>query len=345
MDIKEVFSNVEQIEKDHSYSPVIKELSSKELNRIKVKKRIKYVLKILNYLLILAVGVSFIYPFAWMLVMSLRSQTEAILFQPGLGLSRPHWENYVEAWNRAQFSKYIGNSITYAILVLGLQYFFIVPAAYAFARLKFKGNKFLFAVKQLGMMLPAEATLIPTYFIYSKLGLVDTWTGLVLPSLFSMYGIYMFTNHFKTIQPEIIEAAIMDKAKNRKIMLRIMVPIIFPVFITHFLLTFISNWNSYYWVLVMTNSERIKTLPVVVRGLLKADGIMPPWHIVMAGNIMQLAPILLMYIFGNRQMKRAMIGGRKIKFANDKDGLLKRLFKGISNKFKATSKETTFKEE
>jgi len=297
MELEKVFDVT--VEEDHSYAPVITTLTDRQKRIIKIRKRIKYCLKIINYLLLIGVGLTFVYPFVWMFVMSVRSYDESILFSGGLWVNEWHWENYVEAWNRAQFSKYLGNSITYAALVLGLQYFFIVPAAYAFARMEFKGKGFLFQLKQLGMMLPGEATLIPVYFFYSKLGLVDTWTGLVLPSLFSMFGIYMFTNNFKTIPQDIIESALIDKAKNRQIMLRIMVPMIFPVFVTHFLLTFISNWNSYYWVLVMTNSEKLKTLPVAVKGLLKADGILPPWHLVMAGNIMQLAPILIMYILGN----------------------------------------------
>ncbi|HOE78081.1 MAG TPA: carbohydrate ABC transporter permease [Bacilli bacterium] len=343
MELEKVFDVT--VEEDHSYAPVITTLTDRQKRIIKIRKRIKYCLKIINYLLLIGVGLTFVYPFVWMFVMSVRSYDESILFSGGLWVNEWHWENYVEAWNRAQFSKYLGNSITYAALVLGLQYFFIVPAAYAFARMEFKGKGFLFQLKQLGMMLPGEATLIPVYFFYSKLGLVDTWTGLVLPSLFSMFGIYMFTNNFKTIPQDIIESALIDKAKNRQIMLRIMVPMIFPVFVTHFLLTFISNWNSYYWVLVMTNSEKLKTLPVAVKGLLKADGILPPWHLVMAGNIMQLAPILIMYILGNQQMKRAMIGGRKIKFAGgDKESLIKRGVKALVRKLNRTSKEVIFKE-
>ena len=343
MELEKVF-NVE-IEEDHSYAPVIKKLTSRQQKRITITKRIKYCLKIVNYLVLIAVGLTFIYPFLWMFVMSVRSYDEAIKFSGSLVVNEWHWENYIVAWNRAQFSKYLGNSITYASLVLGLQYFFIVPAAYAFARMEFKGKRSMFFLKQLGMMLPGEATLIPVYFFYSKLGLVDTWTGLILPSLFSMFGIYMFMNNFKTIPQDIIEAAIMDNAKDRQIMLRIMVPMIFPIFVTHFLLTFISNWNSYYWVLVMTNSEKLKTLPVAVRGLLKADGILPPWHLVMAGNIMQLAPILIMYILGNQQMKRAMIGGRKIKFANEnRDSLIKRGFKKLISKINKTSTEVSIKE-
>lgn len=327
------------------YSPIIKELTAKELKQKKIQKRIKYVLKIINYLLLIFVGLTFVYPFVWMFVMSVRSQAEAVLFSPSIFVKEWHWENYIQAWERAKFGMYIGNSVTYAVLVLGLQYFFIVPAAYAFARMQFAGRKTLFAIKQLGMMLPAEATLIPVYFFYSKTGLVDTWTGLVLPSLFSMFGIFMFMNQFKTVPNEIIESAMMDKAKNRTIMIRIMVPMIFPTFITHFLLTFISNWNSYYWVLVMTNSEALKTLPVAVRGLLKADGVMPPWHLVMAGNIMQLAPILLMYIVGSQQMKRAMIGGRKIKFGGPKnDGIFKRVFYGLKEKITSSNQNITYRE-
>lgn len=343
MDINRIFAV--EVEEDHSYSPTINTLTPKQERRIRIVKRLKYCLKILNYLAMIAVGLTFVYPFLWMFLMSVRSYEESVLFSPGIWVNEWHWENYIEAWNRAKFSTYLGNSITYAVLVLGLQYFFIVPAAYAFARMEFKGNNFLFYLKQLGMMLPGEATLIPVYFIYSKMGLVDTWTGLILPSLFSMFGIYLFMNNFKTIPQEIIESAMMDKAKNRTIMLKIMVPMIFPIFITHFLLTFISNWNSYYWVLVMTNSEKLKTLPVAVRGLLKADGILPPWHLVMAGNVMQLAPILLMYIFGNQQMKRAMIGGRKIQFTGgDKGSLFKRAFRAIKRKLQKTDINYVIKE-
>jgi sn-glycerol 3-phosphate transport system permease protein len=345
MHIEELLNQSQTASMEKAYAPVIKELTPRQLKMLKVKKRVKYILKMVNYLLILAVGVSFIYPFVWMFVMSVRSQTEAVLFDAGLWINEFHWENYVEAWNRARFSQYLGNSVTYAVLVLGLQYFFIVPAAYAFARMQFKGNKLLFGIKQLGMMLPAEATLIPVYFFYAKLGLIDTWTGLVLPSLISMFGIYMFMNQFKTIPKEIIESAVMDRAKNRTIMLRIMVPMIFPVFITHLLLTFIANWNDYYWVLVMTNTEALKTLPVAVRGLLKADGILPPWHLVMAGNMMQLAPVLIMYILANSQMKRAMIGGRKIQFGGShQTGPIKRLFQAIGSKLSRTSTKTTLKE-
>lgn len=117
---------------------------------------------------------------------------EALSFDPNLWVSDPQWSNYIYAWNQAQLSHYVGNSVKYSILVIGLQYFTIIPAAYGFAMMEFRGKKFLWSTKFLGMMLPAEATLIPVYFFYSKMGLVDNWFGLYLPSLFSMFGIYMF---------------------------------------------------------------------------------------------------------------------------------------------------------
>ena len=162
-------------------------------------------------------------------------------------------------------------------------------------------------------LLFVEATFIPVYYFYSKLGLVDNWIGLILPSLVAMFGIFMFKNAFEAIPAEVLEAARMDKAKNRTIMLKIMVPMIAPVLITHLITSFISNWNEYYWVLVMTNSEKLRTLPVALRGLLQVDEGVPQWNVAMAGTMIQLAPILLMYIFASGKIKAAMVGNRKVK--------------------------------
>ena len=245
--------------------------------------------------------------------MSLRPLVDALSFDPGLWVSDPQWSNYLYAWNQAQISHYVGNSVKYSILVIGLQYFTLIPAAYGFATMEFKGKKFLWGTKFLGMMLPAEATLIPTYYIYSKLGLVDTWIGLILPSLSSMFGIFMFKNAFEQVPREVLEAARMDKAKNRTIMLKIMVPMIAPILVTHLITSFISNWNEYYWVLMMTNTQELRTLPVALRGLMQVDEGVPQWNVAMAGTMIQLAPILLMYIFASGKIKTAMVGDRKIK--------------------------------
>ncbi len=294
-----------------AYSPKHIEDTEKFLFLNRLKKRIKYILKIVNFIILIGIGLFFVYPFAWMASMSLRPLVEALSFDPGLIVKNPQWSNYVYAWNQAQISHYVGNSIKYSILVIGLQYLAIIPAAYAFATMEFKGKKFLWATKYLGMMLPAEATLIPVYFFYSKMGLVDTWGGLILPSLFSMFGIYMFMNAFQQVPKEIIESARMDKAKNRTIMLKIMLPMVAPVMVTHLITSFISNWNEYYWVLVMTNSETIRTLPVALRGLLQVDDGVPQWNVVMAGTMIQLAPVLLMYIFASGKVKTAMVGSIK----------------------------------
>lgn len=293
-----------------AYSP--KEIKDKEkfLLWVKVKKRLIYILKVLNCIFALGVGLMFVYPFAWMASMSLRPLTEALKFNPNIIIKNPVWDNYIFAWNQARISHYIGNSLIYSALVIGLQYLTIIPAAYAFATMEFKGKKFLWGVKFLGMMLPAEATLIPVYFFYSKLGLVDTWGGLILPSLFSMFGIYMFMGAFKQLPKEVIESAKMDKASNRVIMLKIMVPMVTPILITHLITSFISNWNEYYWVLVMTNSESLRTLPVTLRGLLQVDEGVPQWNVAMAGTMIQLAPILLMYIFASGKIKTSMVGNK-----------------------------------
>ena len=296
-----------------AYSPREIRDTQRFLFQVRLKRRLLYCLKIVNYLLLLAVGLLFVYPFAWMASMSLRPLIEALSFAPGLWVSDPQWCNYLYAWNQARIFHYVGNSIKYSVLVMGLQYFTLIPAAFAFATMKFRGKKLLWGAKFLGMMLPAEATFIPVYYFYSKLGLVDNWIGLIMPSLVAMFGIFMFKNAFEAIPAEVLEAARMDKAKNRTIMLKIMVPMIAPVLITHLITSFISNWNEYYWVLVMTNSEKLRTLPVALRGLLQVDEGVPQWNVAMAGTMIQLAPILLMYIFASGKIKAAMVGNRKVK--------------------------------
>lgn len=296
-----------------AYSPREIRDTQRFLFQVRLKRRLLYCLKIVNYLLLLAVGLLFVYPFAWMASMSLRPLIEALSFAPGLWVSDPQWNNYLYAWNQARIFHYVGNSIKYSVLVMGLQYFTLIPAAFAFATMKFRGKKLLWGAKFLGMMLPAEATFIPVYYFYSKLGLVDNWIGLIMPSLVAMFGIFMFKNAFEAIPAEVLEAARMDKAKNRTIMLKIMVPMIAPVLITHLITSFISNWNEYYWVLVMTNSEKLRTLPVALRGLLQVDEGVPQWNVAMAGTMIQLAPILLMYIFASGKIKAAMVGNRKVK--------------------------------
>ena len=202
-----------------AYSPREIRDTQRFLFQVRLKRRLLYCLKIVNYLLLLAVGLLFVYPFAWMASMSLRPLIEALSFAPGLWVSDPQWSNYLYAWNQARIFHYVGNSIKYSVLVMGLQYFTLIPAAFAFATMKFRGKKLLWGAKFLGMMLPAEATFIPVYYFYSKLGLVDNWIGLILPSLVAMFGIFMFKNAFEAIPAEVLEAARMDKAKNRTIML------------------------------------------------------------------------------------------------------------------------------
>ncbi|NLZ70755.1 MAG: carbohydrate ABC transporter permease [Clostridiaceae bacterium] len=290
------------------YKPLEIRDRDKFLRQVRLRNRLLRCGKTVNYLLLIGVGLMFVYPFAWMASMSLRPLSEALSFSPNLLVKSPEWNNYVYAWQQAQISHYVRNSLLYSVLVMTAQYLAIIPAAYAFTWLEFKGKKFLWAAKFLGMMLPAEATLIPVYYFYSKMGLVDNWFGLILPSLFSMFGIFLFVSAFRQIPKEVIEAARMDRAPHRRIMLKVILPMVKPMWITHFISSLISNWNEYFWVLMMTNSEKIRTLPVALRGLMQAEEGVPEWNVVMAGTMIQLAPILIMYIFASRKIKTAMVG-------------------------------------
>ena len=140
-----------------AYSP--KEIKDKEkfLLWVKVKKRLIYILKVLNCIFALGVGLMFVYPFAWMASMSLRPLTEALKFNPNIIIKNPVWDNYIFAWNQARISHYIGNSLIYSALVIGLQYLTIIPAAYAFATMEFKGKKIFVGSKVFGHDAPRRS--------------------------------------------------------------------------------------------------------------------------------------------------------------------------------------------
>lgn len=256
-----------------------------------------------NFSLIILMAI-FIIPFIWMISTSLKSGVEITQFPLKLFPSTPQFKNFADAWKIGDFTSYIFNSIFVTLSILVLQIVIIVPAAYAFARKKFKGSKILFGMVLCGLMIPSQITFLPLYIFFSKAGLIDTYVPLIMPFMSSAFGIFFITQSFKQIPEDIIEAAKLDKASEWKIMYKIMLPMAKPAVITFMLFSFITHWNDYFWVLTMTNSKAYRTLPVAVASLSQVEGVRS-WHVIMAGNVILVLPILIIYILANKKIKQA----------------------------------------
>lgn len=258
--------------------------------------------RICNAALKILVIIIFIFPFYWMVSTSLKDLTEALQFPPTLIPSSLHWENYVHVFETVPIARYFLNSVVVSIGVLVLQYLVIVPAAYSLARHEYRGKKLFFGLVLLGQMIPQQITFLPVYFMFSKVKLLGTLLPLIIPFISNPFGIFMLRQYFMQIPQEVIEAAKLDDAGNLKIMFKVMMPMAKPTLITIGLLNFISTWNGYFWPLIMTSSESLRTLPVGIAAL-KSSETLQMWHIIMAGNVVLVLPILIIYILASKKIR------------------------------------------
>jgi sn-glycerol 3-phosphate transport system permease protein len=182
----------------------------------------------------------------------------------------------------------------------------MIPAAYAFAKYSFAGKQFLFAAVLLAFMIPGQVTFIPVYLMLADWGLIKTLLPQIIPFMSNAFGIFLLRQYFMQIPEEIIESAKLDNASELKIIWKIMTPMSMPALATIALFSFVSHWNDYFWPLVMTDSNPVRPLTLGIAMLRESEGI-NNWHIIMAGNVVLVVPILLVYLICSKQIVKAFV--------------------------------------
>lgn len=253
-----------------------------------------------NILLVLV----FFFPFFWMVSSSLKTLGETMQFPPTLLPSEPQWSNYDGAISSIPFGKYLLNSVIVTLAVLALQTVTVVPAAYAFSQYRFRGRGFLFGVTLVTMMVPAQLVFLPLFVLFAKMQMINTYWSLILPFATSAFNIFMLRQTFNQMPAELIEAARLDGASEFKIIVRLFLPMAKATLVTCALLTFISTWNDYFWPLVLTTNDAVRTLPVGVASMRASEsGI--NYHLLMAANVLLCLPIMVVYLFANKHIIKA----------------------------------------
>ena len=250
-----------------------------------------------NILLVLV----FFFPFFWMVSSSLKTLGETMQFPPTLLPTEPQWSNYDGAISSIPFGKYLLNSVIVTLAVLALQTVTVVPAAYAFSQYRFRGRGFLFGVTLVTMMVPAQLVFLPLFVLFAKMQMINTYWSLILPFATSAFNIFMLRQTFNQMPAELIEAARLDGASEFKIIVRLFLPMAKATLVTCALLTFISTWNDYFWPLVLTTNDAVRTLPVGVASMRASEsGI--NYHLLMAANVLLCLPIMVVYLFANKHI-------------------------------------------
>jgi sn-glycerol 3-phosphate transport system permease protein len=182
-----------------------------------------------------------------------------------------------------------------------------MPAGYALAKLHFSGRRAAFALVLACLMVPAQATFVPVFLLFAKVHLIDTMTALVLPFAASALGTFLVRQALMGVPDEIVEAARMDGASEWLIIYRVLAPILKPTLVSLFLVSFVFHYNDYFWPLVMTTDDSVRTLPLGV-ALLREQGTGVRWHIVMAGNVVLSLPVLALFAVAQKHLLQTIRG-------------------------------------
>lgn len=269
----------------------------------------KTIFRVLECLLLAALFVCFVFPFYWILLTSFKDAAEAILRPPTWWPQNWVWTNYRDAWESANMGRYYLNSIILSIACTASTMLCSVPAAYAFAKKKFPLSGVLFAILLLDLLIPPQAYFVGVFLLFSKMKILNTYFSMILLYAYSGTTIFFLRNAFKQVQEEVLEAARLDGASEFTTLFKVLLPMIKPMTIAVTMLTFISRWNSYFWYKVLTTTENIHTLPIGVQKLMLWESeLLPRWDLSMAGNVLMMAPLLILYVFASKKIKEAFIG-------------------------------------
>jgi len=269
----------------------------------------KNILKIIECIILIMLILAFVFPFYWTIITSVKTMFEAIETPPTLWPREFVWSNYITVWNTKNFMKYGKNSLIMTLGASAIQLVSSTMAAYAFARLQFKGKKALFFISLADIMIPAQVIFLPIFIIYSRLGILNTYLSYFLIYIYSGSTIFFLRNAFMQVPEEMVEAARLDGVGELSIVFKVMLPSVKSFMITQIMLILISKWNGYFWIQVLTTNDNIRTLPLLLNSILEvSEGMIVRWDLAMATNVMIMAPMLLLYIFCNRKMKVAFIG-------------------------------------
>ena len=234
----------------------------------------------------------FVLPFVWMVLTSLKPLAEVGL--PQWLPEALRWENYAEVFTVIPFARFYWNSLYISCCVTLIHVFTGAMAAYAFARLEWRGRDKLFMLYLATMMLPELVMVIPNYQLMIKLHLVDSYAGVILPASFRAFGVFLLRQFMLTIPKSLEEAAEIDGASKWRIFLDVILPLSRPGLIALAMFTFMGNYHSFFWPLVMFRTVEKYTLPV---GMLFFDSIYgQSTHLLMAAVTMSVAPLIVVFV-------------------------------------------------
>lgn len=261
---------------------------------------------VVNLLMVL-VAIVALGPLAWMLSVSLMAPGEAASFPPPLLPDQPTLDNYRNLFATTDMARYFANSLILATLATLIALTFNVMAGYAFAKLRFRGRDKLFKTLLAGLVIPAQVAMIPLYLLLKQLGLVNSFAGVLLPTIASIFAIFLVRQYALSIPDEMLEAARVDGASEFRIFRSIVLPVLQPILVTLAVFSFLASWSDFLWPLIVLSDSEKQTLPVALASLSREH--VQDFELMMAGAMVTLVPVLLLFLALQRYYLRGLLAG------------------------------------
>jgi len=252
------------------------------------------------HLLLVLGGIAMVLPFFWMLSTSLKAPLEALRFPPTWFPTSPQFANYLEVFRQIPLWRYLANTVLVALLSLAGVLATGVLAAYAFARFRFPGREVLFMGFLALMMIPLPVYLVPSYTILFRLGWIDTYAAMIVPWIVNIFAIFLLRQHIRQLPQDLFDAARIDGCSPLRTLVTIVIPLCKAPLVTIAVFNVIGSWNSFFWPLIVTNSDKIRPLQVGLAYFSREQS--TNYTLLMAATTMAIIPLVLLFFLAQKQI-------------------------------------------
>lgn len=260
------------------------------------------------YVVLIAIACIFIFPFIWLISTSLKDSTQSTFSFPPNFIPNPFsGENYVDALTQVPFVKYIVNSFALIVLMVPAHIFLTALSAFPLARMQFAGKNIIFYLIIGTMFLPVEGKLIPLYLTIERLGMTDSWSGIILPGLVGGFSIFLMRQAYMAISMEIDEAAIIDGCGPFGVWWKIILPLTKPTMAALSIFSFISVWNSFMWPLIVLRSDNLYPISLGLAYLAGTFG--NDVKTMTAGTVLSIIPVAVFYLIMQKHFVAGLQAG------------------------------------
>ena len=259
------------------------------------------------YVVSILLAVVAMIPFLWMISTSLKSRGALVSIPVEWIPDEPTLNAYSEVFSRFPFMKTIGNSLFISVSYTLITLVSASMAAFAFAKVRFRGSEGILKIYLAMMMIPTQVTMIPLFVIMNNLGLIDSYASVILPSIFKPFAVFMLVQQMRSIPNDYLDAARVDGAGIFSVYARIALPMCAPTLATLAVTTFMESWNDYLWPLLMLTDRNKMTLPIALSTLNGQYN--TEYNVLMAGSLISMIPIIIIYLCAQKQFKNGLMAG------------------------------------